>query len=124
MHELGVVFRIVDDLKEVAKENDLDKISKVTISLGEVSTVIPEYLTDCWKWARKRTPLLTETDLIIERIPAITFCDDCGKTYETVRYAKVCPHCGSERTWLVQGNEFLIKEIEVPEPDGIDPESE
>ena len=46
MHELGVVFKIIDDLEEVAQENDLKKISTVTLSLGEVSTVIPEYLKD------------------------------------------------------------------------------
>ena len=24
---------------------------------------------------------------------------------------RTCPHCGSGRTYLVQGNEFIIKEI-------------
>jgi hydrogenase nickel incorporation protein HypA/HybF len=33
MHELGVVFRVVEDLKQVAGENDLSAIHKVTISL-------------------------------------------------------------------------------------------
>uniref|UniRef100_I5AQ75 Hydrogenase maturation factor HypA n=1 Tax=Eubacterium cellulosolvens (strain ATCC 43171 / JCM 9499 / 6) TaxID=633697 RepID=I5AQ75_EUBC6 len=117
MHELGVVFRVVEDLKQVAGENDLSAIHRVTISLGEVSTVVPEYLQDCWKWARRRTPLLEETELVIEKIPAVTLCGDCGKSYETVKYAKKCPHCGSDHTWLIQGNEFLIKEIEVPEPE-------
>ncbi|MEE1114955.1 MAG: hydrogenase maturation nickel metallochaperone HypA [Eubacterium sp.] len=119
MHELGVVFRVVEDLKEVAAENHLTEISSVTIKLGEVSTVIPNLLEDCWKWARKREDLLVNTELKIEKIPAITHCDDCGQDYETVKYAKVCPHCGSEKTWLVQGNEFMIKEIEVPEPEGV-----
>ena len=31
----------------------------------------------------------------------------------TVRYGKICPHCGSENTWLLRGNEVEIKEIEV-----------
>ncbi len=115
MHELGVVVRIVKDLNEVAQEQNIGEIRKVTISLGEVSTVIPEYLIDCWNWARKRDPLLTECELLIERIPAITYCDGCGKTYETVKHARICPHCGSDKTWLLQGNEFRIKEIEVPE---------
>ena len=37
MHELGVVFHIIDDLKAVASDNDVSSISKVTIELGEVS---------------------------------------------------------------------------------------
>ena len=51
----------------------------------------------------------------IETIPGITYCEDCKETYETVKYAKVCPYCGSKHTYLVQGNEFSIKQIEVPE---------
>ena len=102
MHELGVVFHIIDDLKAVASDNDVSSISKVTIELGEVSGVVEEYLTDCWKWACKKEEL-------------VTYCEDCGETYETVKYAKVCPNCGSKHTYLIQGNEFNIKQIEVPE---------
>ena len=46
MHELGVVFHIIDDIKAVASDNDVSSISKVTIELGEVSGVVEEYLTD------------------------------------------------------------------------------
>ena len=31
--------------------------------------------------------------------------------YETVTYGKICPNCGSEHTYLLKGNEFMIKEI-------------
>ena len=34
------------------------------------------------------------------------------KTYPTMEYKKICPHCGSENTFLVTGNEYNIKEIE------------
>ncbi len=115
MHELGVVFHIIDDLKVVADENQIDKIEKVTIELGEVSTVIPHFLTDCWKWAAAKETLLESTELKIETIPAITECSDCGKQFGTIAHGKICPFCGSEKTYLVQGNEFLIKEIEIEE---------
>ncbi|MCR5753195.1 MAG: hydrogenase maturation nickel metallochaperone HypA [Acetatifactor sp.] len=114
MHELGVVFKVIDNLKEVAEENSIDKISRVTIGLGEVSTVIPEYLQDCFKWAKRKSPLVEECELEIETIPAVTYCEDCGETYPTVSFAKICPRCHSENTYLIQGNEFVIKEIEVP----------
>lgn len=112
MHELGVVFHIIDDLTEVGKENNLTEIKSVTLQLGEVSAVLPDYLADCWKWAVKRTELLKEAELIIEPIHAVSFCEDCKQEYDTVEHGKICPNCGSEHTYLVTGNEFMIKEIE------------
>jgi hydrogenase nickel incorporation protein HypA/HybF len=113
MHELGVVFYVVKDVKSVAEENNVKKISSVTIELGEVSTVIPEYLVDCWNWARKKEPVMEDAELKIERLDAVSFCEDCKKEYPTVQFAKVCPYCGGGHTYLLRGNEFLIKEIEV-----------
>ena len=117
MHELGVVFHIISDLEKVAAENKVARITRVTLQLGEVSTVIPHYLTDCWKWASDKNDLVRGAALEIEPIPAVTYCEGCGRQYSTVEYGRTCPHCGSGKTYLLQGNEFLIKEIEVPEPD-------
>lgn len=114
MHELGVVFKIIDSLKEVAETNDVSRISKVTLELGEVSTVIPDYLTECWEWAREKHSLLKDTELQIDMLPAFSYCQDCRKEFGTVENGKTCPHCGSEDTFLLRGNEFIIKEIEVP----------
>lgn len=113
MHELGVVFHIMDSLEEVAKENGLTRIQSVTIEVGEVSTVIPDYLTDCWQWAVEKRDLLTDCRIVVERLPAVTFCEGCSREYPTVAHGRVCPYCGSERTYLLRGNELNIKEIEV-----------
>lgn len=112
MHELGVVFHIIKGVENAAKEYELTDISSVTVELGQVSTVIPHYLTDCWKWAVKKTDLLRDTKLLIEEIPAVTYCEGCTGTYSTVEHGKICPHCGSEHTWLLRGSEVNIKEIE------------
>lgn len=113
MHELGVVFSVIKTVDKIAIENEMESVASVTLELGEVSTVIPEYLHDCWKWAvEKRSQKMKEAKLKIEKIDAITFCEDCKETYPTVEYGKKCPHCGSEHTYLLQGNEFNIKEIE------------
>lgn len=120
MHELGVVFHVIKTLEATAAENNVAKINKVTLQLGEVSTVIPHYLIDCWKWAAAKTELLSGAELIIETIPAVTFCEACGREYATVEHGRTCPHCGSDRTYLLRGNEFMIKEIEVPEQEETD----
>lgn len=113
MHELGVVFYVIRDVKAIAKENFVDKVYSVTLEIGQVSTVVPDLLQDCWKWAVKKEPVLEHAKLLIEEIEAVTHCENCGQNYETVKYAKVCPFCQSEETYLIRGNEFNIKEIEV-----------
>ncbi len=113
MHELGVVFHIMDTLEKVAAENEAESISKVVLELGEVSTVIEAYLQNCWKWAAKKRKLFEKAELIVEKLPAVTYCEGCKATYPTVEYGKICPYCKSTDTWLLQGNEFNIKEIEV-----------
>ena len=113
MHELGIVFYIIRDVKEVAQSNKVEHVSAVVMDIGEVSTVVPEYLTDCWRWAADKEDLLRGCELRCNIIPAVTHCDGCGKEYATVEHGKTCPHCGSTQTWLLRGNEIEIKEIEV-----------
>lgn len=113
MHELGVVFYVIDDVEKVAKENNVKRVHSVTLEVGEVSTVIPEYLMDCWNWAVKKHEILADCELRVERIDAVTYCEDCQKNYSTVEHGKICPYCKSENNYLLKGNEFNIKEIEV-----------
>ena len=111
MHELGVVFYVVKDVKKVAEENDVKQVASVTLQIGEVTGILHDYLVDCWNWARKKEPVMETAELLIEQVDAVTFCEDCRQEYETVAHGKICPHCGSENTYLLQGNEFMIKEI-------------
>lgn len=113
MHELGVVFHVIRTVENLAKENDITEIKSVTLEIGEVSTVVEDYLRKCWKWSvEKKSTMLMQTELLVEKIEAVTYCEDCERTYRTVDYGKICPHCGSEHTYLIAGNEFNIKEIE------------
>ena len=112
MHELGTIHYVIDTVEKLAVENQLTKIGSVTLEVGEVSGIIPRFLSDYWEYAKKKTTYLQEAELKIETIQAVTYCQACGKTYPTVQYAKICPYCQSDNTFLVTGNEYVIKEIE------------
>ena len=115
MHELGIVFHVIDMVEKAASENQAASVASVTLELGEVSGVIPHELSSCWNWAVKKTERMREAALVIETIPAVTFCEGCGQTYPTVPQGKTCPHCGSGEIWLRQGNEIQLKEIAIRE---------
>ena len=115
MHELSIVIHIAKSLNELAKENHLSRIGSVTLQVGEVSGIVTDYFTDCWDYFKRKDPILQDAILKYEEIKAITFCDDCKKEYETVAYGRICPYCHSEHTYLLTGNECIIKEIEAEE---------
>lgn len=112
MHELGIVFHIIKSIETVGEEQGLSEVASVTLEIGEVSGILESYLQDCWKWAANRSALLKGAALKVEPIPAVTYCEGCGRTYGTVQYGKTCPYCAGENTYLVAGNEANIKEIE------------
>ena len=93
MHELSIVTHVAKTLDEIALENNLKKIGSVTLEIGEVSGIMTDYFEDCWNYFKVKHPLLKESILKIEMVPAITFCEDCKQD-------------------LVEGNECNIKEIE------------
>ncbi len=109
---MGIINYVIKDVLEVVAANQVTRVGSVTMCVGEVTGAINEYLIDYWNWARKKEPILAETELIIETIKAVTFCVDCKQEYETVAYGKICPHCKSEHTYLLRGNEYMLKQIE------------
>ena len=126
MHELGIVYHIIRDVENVARVNGVRRVSSVTLLLGEVSGVVSDLLLDAWRWAADKKPITEGAELIVEPVEAVTHCEACGRDYATVDYGKTCPHCGSGETYLLQGQEVMIKQIETPdedpagtEPDGL-----
>lgn len=115
MHEMGIVLHLAKTLDETAAEEHLARIGSVTLQVGEVSGILTDYFQECWDYFKVRHPVSKDSELILETIPAVTWCDNCKRTYETVKYGRECPYCHSGETWLLRGNECIIKEIEAEE---------
>ena len=113
MLERGIVLKVIDRVEEIAKENNVKKVTKLTLEIGEVSSIVPSYFSDCFEWAKKNTDYMKDTELVMIILEGLSYCRDCKKTYKTTEYAKKCPHCGSDDTYLVTGDEMRIKDIEV-----------
>ncbi len=112
MHEMGIIVHLAKTLDQLAADNGLSRIGSVTVQVGEVSGIVTDLFTEAWEYFTRKRPVLDGSVLKLETIPAVTYCDGCGRNYETVKYGRTCPHCGSTETWLIQGNECIIKEIE------------
>ena len=113
MHELGIVVHVVKQVEELATKNKVNKVTEVTLEIGEVSGVVKEYFIDAFNWYVKRTEHMKECKLNYITIKGITYCEDCKKTYSTTQYGKECPYCHSPHTYLVTGKDVVIKNVNV-----------
>jgi hydrogenase nickel incorporation protein HypA/HybF len=113
MHELGIVVHVINQIEKLAKENKVNKVVELTLEVGEVSGVVKEYFVEAFNWAIKKTEYMKECKLNYITIQGITYCEDCKKTYSTTEFGKECPYCHSGHTYLVTGNDVVIKNFKV-----------
>lgn len=110
MHELGVVFEVVKTIEDFARTNGLKEIDTIVLQVGELSSMIPKYLKDCFPAAIDGTALV-DTKLKIEILPGNGMCNKCHKVFNILKNMSICPHCQSEEWELISGKEFMIKEV-------------
>ena len=91
MHELGILVHMAKTLKSLAEENQLTEIGGITLEVGEVSGIVPEYMTDCWAYYRKKEDIMKNSELKIEITPAVTICENLWKNLSNRKIRKTVP---------------------------------
>jgi hydrogenase nickel incorporation protein HypA/HybF len=104
------VFEVIKTVEGIVKQNNLTKIDKLVLQIGELSSMIPKYIEACYPAAVDGT-LLQETKLEIEILPGNGLCKKCNKVFNIIENRNKCPYCGSSDWELLSGREFMIKEI-------------
>ncbi|NCB50615.1 MAG: hydrogenase maturation nickel metallochaperone HypA [Clostridia bacterium] len=114
MHEIGIVKAMVSTVTDFAKNNSIGHIESVVLQIGELSLIIPEYVTEIYPLVVKET-IMEDTKLEIEIVPGMAECGDCDEVYNLIENEGVCPECGSRLKTVFSGRDFIIKELRVPE---------
>jgi len=110
VHELSVVIEVVKTVEEFAKKNGVTRIDRLVLQIGELSSMIPAYIEECFPCAVDGTTL-ESTRLEIEILPGNARCRACGKTFNLLENKGACPACGVKDAEILSGREFMIKEI-------------
>ena len=112
MHELGVLLEVVEQVSKVAAENEVTRIGKLVLQVGELSSMIPKYMQKIYPAAVDGT-ILEGSELEIEIILGNGMCKQCSSVYNLLEERGICPQCGSKEFEMLSGKEFFIKEIQV-----------
>lgn len=115
MHELGVMYKVLDEVSEIANENHINHVTGIVLEVGELSSVIPFFLTEYFPVIIENKPLFEGCELIVEPVEGIGECTECGTQYNVVQCDGYCPKCHAGSKKILSGRDFIIKEIQIPD---------
>lgn len=114
MHELPVINSILKVVLKHAADNNVKKVVAVHLQVGELSDLEDKWMQQYFDSLAKDT-IAQGARLVIERIPVVMKCSDCGMSY-TVNMKEdkslACPECGSNEHTMISGREYFIKNLE------------
>lgn len=120
MHEMSIVLSIFSaiDEKVISLRGTLEgaKVAKISLKVGEISTVVPEALQFSFEVARKST-IFDGAVLEVEKVPVRGRCQACSQEFPLDDVIFICPGCGSPRVELTQGRELFIDSFELDDDD-------
>jgi len=110
MHEISICFEVVKSVEKIVEENNLEEVETIVLEIGELSSIVPKYMNECFIVAKDGT-ILENTKLEIEVIAGIGRCNSCGQIYQLLTNNGYCPECKEKNFEVLSGREFNIKEI-------------
>lgn len=114
MHEISLVQGLLQQLADLAAENEAGKILRVTMEIGPLSGVVVDSFRFGFEILAAESELVKGARLIIETPPARYACTKCGHVVETVD-AKPdgCPACGELMLFPQGGDDLILRQVEM-----------
>ncbi|MBN2798894.1 MAG: hydrogenase maturation nickel metallochaperone HypA [Deltaproteobacteria bacterium] len=109
MHEASVAKDLLDLVLAACGGQ---RILRVGLELGELSTVVPDALRFAWEVVPAGT-LAEGSAVDIARIPVRVRCPSCSFTGHPVSIFEGCPRCGTISVEVLAGRELRVTTIEV-----------
>ncbi|MGQ9511677.1 hydrogenase maturation nickel metallochaperone HypA/HybF [Thermodesulfitimonas sp.] len=110
MHEVGLIYSLMDQVAENAAQHGITKIRCVKLVVGRLTLAQPAFLQFAFENLRPST-IFTEAHLEIEERPLVLRCTACGTETRPEYLTYFCPACG-ERMEIISGDELFIEYYE------------
>jgi hydrogenase nickel incorporation protein HypA/HybF len=112
MHELAITQSVLDIALEHAKKHKANKITSISLVIGEMSGIVDECVRFYFEFISKDT-IASEATLSFERVPTKGRCRDCDTTFPLSDLDWNCRTCRGHNIEVVGGRELYLESIEV-----------
>ncbi|MDD8031814.1 MAG: hydrogenase maturation nickel metallochaperone HypA [Acidobacteriota bacterium] len=117
MHELSLVADLFTIIEEQASRAGAKRVTKVSVSVGELAGVVPELFRSAFQSYKKGT-IADKARLQLKMVKIKFKCRNCGHELTTRNimdesFSYVCPACGSKDMELIAGRDLYLEKLEI-----------
>ncbi len=112
MHELSITQSIFSIALEQAQAVQASKITKINLTIGELSGIVDECVQFYFDIISKDS-IAAEASLSFHRPPTKLRCHNCATTFSPDNLNWACPNCQEQKIEIVSGRECYVESIEV-----------
>ena len=112
MHEYSIVQALLNQIEDVAKENEASKVTKIVTKIGVMSGVEPHLLEIAFNTFKEGT-LCDSAEFVMQIQPLTIECKGCGTVTELEELHYCCPKCESLEVEVVDGEEMFLMSLEM-----------
>ncbi len=114
MHEISLVQGLLQQLGDLAAENQATRILSVTMEIGPQSGVVADSFRFGFEILAAESDLVRGAQLIVETPPARYACTGCGHVLETAdSKPDACPACGDFLLLAQGGDDLILRQVEM-----------
>ena len=112
MHEMGITSGILASAIDAAEAEGATKINSVTVSIGDLTEIVPDSLQFAWEALTPGTMAEGGTLIVLSITPKAR-CLQCGNEFEHDKYNLLCTECESFLCEPIAGRELRIDSIDI-----------
>ena len=112
MHEASIALSLIGVATETLHQHGGERITALTVRIGQWSAVVPEALQAAFPAAAQGTPL-QGARLSIVPVPGVGACPTHGPVELQLALGLRCPVCDLPTPTLLQGDELELDELEL-----------
>lgn len=112
MHEYSIVQALLNQCEEIAKENEVGKVTKIITKIGVMSGVEIHLFKVAFDTFKEGT-ICDGAELIINEQNLKLHCNTCGSEFETDEIFYICKECKSIDVKVIDGEDMYLMSLEM-----------
>lgn len=114
MHEISLVQGLLQQLAELAEQNNMTKVLSVTMNIGPLAGVVEDSFKFGFDILTAEDELVKGAKLVLLTTPVSYRCTECNNIEQsTTTKPDCCPKCGEVFLIPEGGNDLILQSVEM-----------